>query len=81
VPITYEFGGYLHGKDELSAAKSIDDEALDTNYYVQIQILACVSDKAPTSASDIGCELSIENMWFSILPIDDYEHSDLTIVG
>jgi hypothetical protein len=81
VPITYEFGGYFHGKDELSAAKSIDDEVLDTKYYVQVQILACVSDTAPTSTSDIGCELSIENLWFSIVPIEDYEHSDLTIVG
>jgi hypothetical protein len=81
VPITYEFGGSLHGKDELLAAKSIDDEVLDTKYYIKIQMLACVSDTPPTSTSDIGCELSIENMWFSIVPIEDYEQSDLTIVS
>jgi hypothetical protein len=81
VPITYEFGGSLYGKDELLAAKSIDDEVLDTKYYIQVQILACISDTAPTSTSDIGCELSIENMWFSILPIEDYEQSDLMIVS
>jgi hypothetical protein len=81
VPITYELCGYLHGKDELLAAKSIDDEVLDAKYFVQVQILASVSDKAITSTSDIGCELSIENMWFSIVPIDDYEHSELTIVS
>jgi hypothetical protein len=73
VPITCELCGFLHGKDELLAAKSIDDEVLDAKYFVQVQILASVSDTAPTGTSDIGCELSIENMWFSILPIDDYK--------
>ena len=81
MPITYEFSGWLYGKDELLAAKSIDDETLDSEYYVQIQILACVSDKTPTSTGDNGCEFSIENMWFSIVPIEDYELSNLMIVS
>lgn len=81
VPITYELYGYLHGKDELIAAKSIDDEILDAKYFVQIQILASVSDTVSASTSDIGCELSIGNMWFSIVPIEDYEQKNLMIVS
>jgi hypothetical protein len=80
VPITYEFGDSPR-KDELLAAKSIDDEILDTKYYIKIQMLVCVSDTAAIGASDIGCELSIENMWFSIVPIEDYEQSRLAIVS
>jgi hypothetical protein len=81
VPIMYSLYGSLHDKDELLASKSPDDEVLDTEYSMQVHILASISDKAPTSSSDIGCELSIENMWFSIIPIEDYEQKNLMIVG
>ena len=80
VPITYELYGYLHEEEEMLVAE-LGDGVLEPKYYLQIQILACVNDKAPSSASDIGCELSIENMCLSIVPIEDYERKNLMIVS
>jgi hypothetical protein len=81
VPIIYEFGGHLHDKDELLAAKSIDDEVLDTKYCIQVQILACISDRAPTGTADVAGGLSVEDMSFSIIPIEDHEVTNLMIVS
>ena len=85
-PITYQLYGYLEDSDPgycdaVEAYKQYrrieEFETPEAKYYIQVQILAWIT---PSSTSDSGAEISIENMWFSIIPIDDYERKSLLIV-
>jgi len=86
VPITYQLYGYLADSDPgyfdpVEAYKQyrrIDPfEASEAKYYTQVHILACIT---PASTGDIGAEISIENMWFSITPTEDHERTSLLMV-
>ncbi|HET9373898.1 MAG TPA: hypothetical protein VFO40_02935 [Chthoniobacterales bacterium] len=85
-PITYQLYGYLADSDPeyFDAVEAYEQyrrieefEVSEAKYYIQVHILACITR---TSTGDIGAEISIENLWFSIMPIDDHERTSLLIV-
>ena len=85
-PITYQLYGYLADSDPeyFDAVEAYEQyrrieefEVSEAKYYIQVHILACITR---TSTGDIGAEISIENLWFSIMPIDDHERTRLLIV-
>jgi len=78
VPIKYSVYGYPSG---LEAVSLEDLEDCGAKYYVEVQILACISDRAPTGTNDIGSELSIEDMSFSFLPIEEHVAKNLMVVS
>jgi hypothetical protein len=85
-PITYQLYGYLADSDPeyfgsveaYEQYRRIEEfEAPEAKYYIQVHILACIT---PSSTGDIGAELSIENMCFSIVPEKD-EPTNVIIVS
>jgi hypothetical protein len=58
-----------------------EDESSEAKYYVEVHILACISDRAPAGTGDVAGGLSVEDMWFSIIPIEDHEATNLMIVS
>jgi hypothetical protein len=85
-PVTYQLYGYFADSDSgyfdtVEAYKQYrrieEFEVSEAKYYIQVHILACIT---PTSTGDIGAEISIENLRFSIVPIDDHERTSLLIV-
>ena len=67
-PLTYKLYGFFP-KEE--------DESSEAKYYVEVHILACISDRAPDGTGG----LSVEDMSFSIIPIEDHEVTNLMIVS
>jgi hypothetical protein len=71
-PITYKLYGFFP-KEE--------NENSEAKYYVEVHILACISDRAPSGSADVAGGLSVEDMSFSIIPIEDHETTNLMIVS
>jgi hypothetical protein len=71
-PITYKLYAFFP-KEE--------DESSEAKYYVEVHILACISDRAPSGTADVAGGLSVEDMSFSIIPIEDHETTNLMIVS
>jgi len=70
--ITYTFYGFLStGEEEIPEAISC----------VEIDILACVSDRSASDSDDVDAQLTIKGLWFSIIPIEDHEEGNLMIVS
>ncbi len=71
-PIRYTFYGYLpKGKEETS----------DAICCVEVDIFARVSERSASGSDDVGAELAINGLWFSIIPIEDHEQTNLMIVS
>jgi hypothetical protein len=71
-PIRYTFYGYLPtGKEETSEAICC----------VEVDIFARVSERSASGSDDVGAELAINGLWFSIIPIEDHEQTSLMIVS
>ena len=71
-PITYTFYGYLpKGTEETSEAICC----------VEVDIFARVSERSASGSDDVGAELAINGLWFSIIPIEDHEQTSLMIVS
>jgi hypothetical protein len=64
-PITYTFYGYLANGKE---------ETSEAICCVEIDMFACVSDRSASG-------LTINGLWFSIIPIEDHEQTNLLIVS
>jgi hypothetical protein len=71
-PITYTFYGYLaKGKEETSEAICC----------VEIDMFVCVSDPSASGSDGVGAQLTIKDLSFSMIPIEDHEQANLMIVS
>lgn len=71
-PITYTFYGYLPKGNE---------EASEAICCVEVDIFACVSDRSASGSDDVGAQLTVKDLWFSMIPIEDHEQTNLMIVS
>jgi hypothetical protein len=70
--ITYMLYGFL---------PEVQDEYPEAKYYVEIHILARISSKLSRSDNDIGGDLSVENISFAVIPIEDHEQTKISVIS
>jgi hypothetical protein len=59
----------------------VQDEYPEAKYYAEIHILARISNRLSRSGDDIGGELSVENISFAVIPIEDHEQTQISIIS
>lgn len=67
---------FQNSKNELRAASRPE-----AKFYVEIHILARISNRLSRSGDDIGGELSVENISFAVIPIEDHEQTKISIIS